>query len=118
MVRAEVIRCLSPAAVVGYSRSSSGDSSLPTLRSNGSGRTVHPGGRERSLGRKLSRCGAVAPWNQRAGPARPGTVVGHGTVHPDRFPIPADLPAYPVVLVAGPDGVDAWSLDRIAGGDR
>jgi hypothetical protein len=46
---------------------------------------------------------------------RTGTVVGYGTVHPDRFPIPADLPAYPVVLVVGPDGTaDAWNLDRIA----
>jgi hypothetical protein len=50
---------------------------------------------------------------------RTGSVVGYGTVHPDRFPIPADLTAYAVVLVASPDGtLDVWSLDRIAGGDR
>ena len=46
---------------------------------------------------------------------RAGTVVGHGTVHPAHFPYGTDLsaPGYPVALVAGPDGVVAWALDRI-----
>ena len=46
---------------------------------------------------------------------RAGTVVGHGEVHPAHFPYGTDLsvPGYPVALVAGPDGVVAWSLDRI-----
>ena len=46
-------------------------------------------------------------------PFRSGTVVGYGTVTPEHFPVPADLPAYPVVLVSGPDSVAAWSLDRL-----
>jgi hypothetical protein len=52
-------------------------------------------------------------------PVRSGPVVGHGTVTPEHFPVPVDLPAYPVVLVAGPDGtVAAWSLDRLDTSER
>jgi hypothetical protein len=50
---------------------------------------------------------------------RSGPVVGHGTVSPEHFPVPVDMPAYPVVLVAGPDGsVVAWSADRLDTSER
>ncbi len=48
-------------------------------------------------------------------PFRSGPVVGYGTVTPEHFPVPVDMPAYPVVLVSGPDSVAAWSLDRLDG---
>lgn len=48
-------------------------------------------------------------------PFRSGTVVDYGTVTPVHFPVPVDVPSYPVVLVSGPDSVAAWSLDRLNG---
>jgi hypothetical protein len=45
--------------------------------------------------------------------ARIALVVGHGTVDPRHFPVPAELDAYPVVLVHSGAVVEAWSLTMI-----